>query len=79
MEFSKEALREQRARTGWTRSELAPRAKVSHSAIRDLEQGAATVPSANTLAKLADALGCKMEMLFKLEEPTDMPKEDESC
>lgn len=48
---------EARRQRGWTREELAQRADVSRTTLHHLERGATTRPRADTLARLATALG----------------------
>ncbi|GAB6875419.1 substrate-binding domain-containing protein [Thermaerobacter litoralis] len=62
------ALREARLRLGLTQQELATRAGVTRQAIGAIEAGQMT-PSLAVALRLARALGCRVEDLFRLEEP----------
>ncbi|EKP94360.1 substrate-binding domain-containing protein [Thermaerobacter subterraneus] len=61
-------LREARRRLGLSQRELAVRAGVSRQAIGAIEAGRMT-PSLAVAMRLARALGCRVEDLFRLDEP----------
>jgi transcriptional regulator with XRE-family HTH domain len=63
--FSRSALREQRDRAGLSLAKLAMKSSVPEGTIIKLEQGHRTDPHASTLAKLAFALGCTIDELFR--------------
>ena len=65
----KNALKEARTRLGLSQSELAGRAGVARQTIGGIE-AALYAPSAVVALRLARALGCRVEDLFWLEEPT---------
>ncbi len=58
-------IREHRYRKGWSTVELASRARVSRSALNQLESGATNKPHAETLKRIAHALGVPMESLLE--------------
>lgn len=55
-----------RTAKGWTQAELAVRVGVSRKTINTVENGV-FVPSTIVALKIARALGCSVEELFKLE------------
>jgi putative transcriptional regulator len=61
------ALRDERARLGWTQAELAERVGVSRKTINTVENGV-FVPSTTLALKLAAAIGKPVEALFSLIE-----------
>jgi len=61
------ALKDERARLGWTQAELADRVRVSRKTINTVENGV-FVPSTILALKLSAALGKPVEALFTLEE-----------
>jgi transcriptional regulator with XRE-family HTH domain len=50
---------------GWAREELAKRAKISRSALHQIERGHTREPQAGTLKRVATALGVSVEVLLK--------------
>jgi len=62
----KNRLKEVRAELGLTQAELAARVSVSRKTINTVENSV-FVPSTILALKLAAALGCKVEDLFRLE------------
>ena len=62
----KNRLKEARAELGLTQAELAARVSVSRKTINTVENSV-FVPSTILALKLAAALGCKVEDLFRLE------------
>jgi putative transcriptional regulator len=63
------SLKNERARLGLTQAELAERVGVSRKTINTVENGV-FVPSTTLALKLARALGCRVEDIFELDEPT---------
>ena len=61
------SLRDERTRLGWTQAELAERVGVSRKTINTVENGV-FVPSTTLALKLARALGCRVEDVFKLDD-----------
>jgi transcriptional regulator with XRE-family HTH domain len=61
-----EAVAMQRGRCHWTREELAKRAHVDESTIRDLEKGVKRERGVNTLAAIADALGWEPDQIQRI-------------
>lgn len=57
-------IKECREEINMTQTELAKKAKVSRTIISGLENGTITVTTTETLMKLADALGKKVEEIF---------------
>lgn len=57
-------IREMREKKQMTQVELSEKSGVSRTTIWNLENGAETVTTTNTLSKLAAALGVKVEELF---------------
>jgi transcriptional regulator with XRE-family HTH domain len=57
-------IRELRYAKGWSAVELASRAKISRSALGQLESGATTNPHAETLKRVSRALGLPIEVLL---------------
>ena len=58
-----ERLQELRELRGWSRTELARRAEVSHTLVTLIEQGKRPNPTLGVLRKLAAALGVTLDML----------------
>jgi transcriptional regulator with XRE-family HTH domain len=67
-------IRELRYAKGWSKVELASRAKVSRSALSQLERGATAAPHAETLKRITQALGVPLEVLL---EPVSAPSQEE--
>ena len=63
----KNRLKEARTEHGLTQAELAVRVSVSRKTINTVENGV-FVPSTTLALRLAAALGCKVEDLFRLAE-----------
>ena len=61
------SLKDERARLGLTQAELAERVGVSRKTINTVENGV-FVPSTTLALKLARALGCRVEDVFKLDD-----------
>jgi putative transcriptional regulator len=59
-------LKEARTRAGLTQAELAEQVEVSRKTINTVENGV-FIPSTLLALKLAEALGVRVETLFKLE------------
>ena len=52
---------------GWNKAELAQKAGVSQSVIRDIEAGKKTNPSIKTLWKLSHAMGMSLSEMLNIE------------
>ncbi|HEY2155984.1 MAG TPA: substrate-binding domain-containing protein [Isosphaeraceae bacterium] len=61
-------VRDRRERKGWTQDELAKRSGLSRAGVSAIEMGR-LVPSASAALALAGALGCRVEDLFRLDQP----------
>lgn len=61
-------IKEIRESRGLTQAELASKSGVRQPAISDIETGVTRKPSADTIFRLAKALGCTMEELIAPEE-----------
>jgi transcriptional regulator with XRE-family HTH domain len=57
-------IRELRYAKGWSTIELAGRARISRSALCQLEKGATSKPHAETLKRVSRALGVPLELLL---------------
>lgn len=57
-------IREVRIKKCMSQQELAEKAKVSRTIISQLENGSRTVTKTNTLVRIAEALGVKVEDIF---------------
>ncbi len=58
-------IKEMREKIGMSQEELAKRSMISRTIISGLETGAITVTTTKTLAKIAQAMDCKVsEILF---------------
>lgn len=62
------SLKNERTRLGLTQAELAERVGVSRKTVNTVENGV-FVPSTTLALKLARALGCRVEDIFRLDEP----------
>src|SRR3954464_11173538 len=60
--------RAQRAGRGWSQEELARRSGLSRAGVSAIETGR-LVPSAAAALALAEAMGCRVEDLFRLPRP----------
>jgi y4mF family transcriptional regulator len=56
-------LKELRKKSGWSQQKLAEKAGVSYNTITKIEQGAATMPTIQTIIKIADAFGISLDEL----------------
>jgi len=56
-------LKELRKKSGWSQQKLAEEAGVSYNTITKIEQGAATMPTIQTMIKIADAFGVSLDEL----------------
>ena len=56
-------LKELRKKSGWSQQKLADRAGVSYNTVTKIEQGAATMPTIQTMIKIADAFGISLDAL----------------
>src|SRR5271157_5202648 len=62
-------IRDLRYAKGWGPDELASRAKISRTALYQIERGNTTKPQAGTLRRICRAIGVSLELL--LEKATD--------
>ena len=76
MELSKR-IRDLRYAKGWGPDELASRAKISRTALYQIERGNTSKPQAGTLRRISRALGVPLEALLDITPLTsgDMPGE----
>jgi len=56
-------VKELRKKSGWSQQKLAEKAGVSYNTITKIEQGAATMPTIQTVIKIADAFGISLDEL----------------
>ena len=56
-------LKELRKKSGWSQQKLADKAGVSYNTVTKIEQGAATMPTIQTMIKIADAFGISLDAL----------------
>jgi len=56
-------IKELRKKSGWSQQKLAEKAGVSYNTITKIEQGAATMPTIQTMIKIADAFGISLDEL----------------
>jgi len=56
-------LKELRKKSGWSQQKLAEQAGLSYNTITKIEQGAATMPTIQTIIKIADAFGVTLDEL----------------
>ena len=61
------ALQRAREKAGLSQNRLAQKAKVSQSAISDIEAGRTKAPRIDTLVSVAKVIGCKVEDLLDKE------------
>ena len=66
MELSKR-IRDLRYAKGWGPDELASRAKISRTALYQIERGNTSKPQAGTLRRISRALGVPLEVLLDME------------
>ncbi len=66
MELSKR-IRDLRYAKGWGPDELASRAKISRTALYQIERGNTSKPQAGTLRRISRALGVPLEVLLEME------------
>ena len=69
-------IRDLRYAKGWGPDELAGRAKISRTALYQIERGNTSKPQAGTLRRISRALGVPLEILL---ETPPMPTEDDSA
>jgi transcriptional regulator with XRE-family HTH domain len=69
MELSKR-IRDLRYAKGWGPDELASRAKISRTALYQIERGNTSKPQAGTLRRISRALGVPLEILLDMEPIT---------
>jgi transcriptional regulator with XRE-family HTH domain len=70
--FQPHLLAQIRRETRWSREQLAAAINSSYWSVRDWERGR-TAPSAATLARIADALGCAIDDLFAADAANAQP------
>jgi len=56
-------IKELRNKAGWSQQKLAEKAGVSYNTVTKIEQGAATMPTIQTMIKIADAFGVSLDAL----------------
>ena len=56
-------IKELRKKSSWSQQKLAEKAGVSYNTITKIEQGAATMPTIQTMIKIADAFGISLDEL----------------
>jgi transcriptional regulator with XRE-family HTH domain len=56
-------LKELRKKSGWSQQKLSEKAGVSYNTITKIEQGAATMPTIQTMIKIADAFAISLDAL----------------
>jgi transcriptional regulator with XRE-family HTH domain len=56
-------LKELRKKAGWSQQKLAEKAGLSYNTITKIEQGAATMPTIQTIIKIADAFQISLDAL----------------
>lgn len=56
-------IKELRKKSGWSQQKLSEKAGVSYNTITKIEQGAATMPTIQTMIKIADAFGISLDEL----------------
>jgi len=56
-------IKDLRKKSGWSQQKLAEKAGVSYNTITKIEQGAATMPTIQTMIKIADAFGISLDEL----------------
>ena len=56
-------IKELRKKSGWSQQKLADKAGVSYNTVTKIEQGAATMPTIQTMIKIADAFGISLDAL----------------
>jgi transcriptional regulator with XRE-family HTH domain len=56
-------LKELRKKAGWSQQKLAEKAGLSYNTITKIEQGVATMPTIQTMIKIADAFGITLDEL----------------
>ena len=56
-------IKELRKKSGWSQQKLAEKAGVSYNTVAKIEQGAATMPTIQTMIKIADAFGISLDEL----------------
>ena len=56
-------IKELRKKSEWSQQKLAEKAGVSYNTITKIEQGAATMPTIQTMIKIADAFGISLDEL----------------
>ncbi len=61
-------LKELRKKFGWSQQKLAEQADLSYNTITKIEQGAATMPTIQTMIKIADAFAIGLDELVGREK-----------
>ena len=56
-------IKELRKKSSWSQQKLAEKAGVSYNTITKIEQGAATMPTIQTMIKIADAFSISLDDL----------------
>jgi len=56
-------LKELRKKSGWSQQKLAEKSGLSYNTITKIEQGAATMPTIQTMIRIADAFGISLDEL----------------
>lgn len=62
-------LKELRKKACWSQQKLAEKASLSYNTITKIEQGAATMPTIQTMIKIADAFGISLDALVGRKTP----------
>ena len=56
-------IKDLRKKSSWSQQKLAEKAGVSYNTVTKIEQGAATMPTIQTMIKIADAFGISLDEL----------------
>lgn len=56
-------LKELRKKAGWSQQKLAEKAGLSYNTVTKIEQGVATMPTIQTMMKIADAFNISLDEL----------------
>ena len=56
-------IKELRKKAGWSQQKLAEKTGLSYSVVTKIEQGAATMPTIQTMIKIADAFSISLDEL----------------
>jgi transcriptional regulator with XRE-family HTH domain len=63
-----EKIKDLRKKNNWSQQKLAEKAKLSYNAITKIEQGTATHPTIQTIAKIAKAFNVSIDELLEREK-----------